>query len=198
LVVYGSADAIDAPNLRHRLSGEIALDDSAYVDTDARSGARLQLPDSSIVLVGDRTTAQIGAFRAVETGQNVITLNRGAMRFAIRRPAGGRSNYVFATPTAQIAIRGTVGYVVSGPRGVQLYCVECARGDVTLTAGMETYSLESGQTLNDEVRGKAQTITIVANTTINNPAIDQFLSGFSPFGRPAAEGFDQTGSDSGS
>ena len=103
---------------------------------------------------------------------------------------------MFATPTAQIAIRGTVGYVVSGPRGVQRFCVECARGDVTLTAGIETYTLESGQMLNDEIRGNAQTVTIVANTTIDNPAIDQFLNGVNPFGRPAAEGFDVTGSDS--
>ena len=52
VVVYGRADAIDAPNLRRRLTGEILLGDDSYVDTDVRSGARLQLPDSSIVLIG--------------------------------------------------------------------------------------------------------------------------------------------------
>lgn len=198
VVSYGQADAIDAPNLRRRLLGQISLDDDAYVDTDVRAAAQLQLPDSSIVLIGDRTTAQIGAFHALGRGQNVITLNRGAVRFAITHPAGARANYTFQTPTTQVAVRGTVGYLVSGPRGIQLYCVTCGPGDVTIATGGESYTLESGQTLNAQVSGKAQTVTIVPNATINNPAIDQFLNGFSPFGRPATEGSDITGSESGS
>ncbi len=196
-VEYGRADAIDAPNLRRKLLGEISLEDDAYVSTDARAAARLQLPDSSIVLIGDRTTAQIGAFHAADRGENVITLNRGAVRFAVTHAAGGRSNYRFVTPTAQIAVRGTVGYVVSGPLGVQLYCVECAPGDVSLTTANETYTIQSGQSINALVIGKAQSVTIVPNPSINNPAIDQFLHGYSPFGRPSSEGFDITGSDSG-
>jgi hypothetical protein len=196
-VEYGRADAIDAPNLRRKLLGEILLEDDAYISTDVRAAARLQLPDSSIVLIGDRTTALVGAFHAAAHGENVITLNRGAVRFAVSHAAGQRSNYRFITPTAQIAVRGTVGYVVSGPRGVQLYCVDCAPGDVTLTTANETYTIQSGQSINALAVGKAQTVTIVPNASINNPAIDQFLSGFSPFGRPAAEGSDITGSDSG-
>lgn len=197
VVEYGRADAIDAPNLRRRLTGEIQLGDDAYVNTDVRAAARLQLPDSSIVLIGDRTTALVGAFHAADKGENVITLNRGAVRFAVQHAAGNRSNYRFVTPTAQIAVRGTVGYVVSGPRGVQLYCVDCAPGDVTLTAAFESYTITSGQSINALVVGKAQTVTIVPNASINSPAIDQFLKGYSPFGRPASEGFDITGSESG-
>lgn len=196
-VEYGRADAIDAPNLRRKLLGEISLENDAYVSTDVRAAARLQLPDSSIVLIGDRTTALVGAFHAAADGENVITLNRGAVRFAVSHAAGQRSNYRFITPTAQIAIRGTVGYVVSGPRGVQLYCVDCLPGDVTLTTANETYTIQSGQSINALAVGKAQTVTIVPNASINNPAIDQFLKGFSPFGRPTSEGSDITGSDSG-
>jgi hypothetical protein len=47
------------------------------------------------------------------------------------------------------------------------------------------------------VLGRAFDAAIVPNPSVNNPAIDQFLHGYSPFGQRAAEGSDPTGSDSG-
>ena len=182
----------------HGLAGSIALPDDAHAMTGFRAAARLTLPDSSVVDIGDNTDATIGASREAAANPNAIALKRGALRFTIRHPAGARSNYVFTTPTAQVAVRGTLAYLVSGPSGDQLYCVDCAAGDVTVSGANETYRVESGQTLNvRRIGGRAFDAAIVSNASVNNPAIDQFLRGFSPFGRPAAEGSDPTGSNSG-
>jgi hypothetical protein len=179
------------------LAGRIALSDDARAITGFRAAARLTLPDSSTVEIGDKTDVRLDAFRDAATRHEIV-LNHGALRFTIRHPAGAASNYVFKTTTAQLAVRGTLAYLVSGPNGDQIYCVECAPGDVTVTAAGETYRVESGQTLNvRRIGGRAFDAAIVANAGVNNPAIDQFLHGFSPFGRPATEGSDPTGSDSG-
>lgn len=56
----------------------------------------------------------------------------------------------------------------------------------------------SGQTLNVRRTGeRGFDASLVANATINSPAIDQFLGGFSPFGQRAAGGTDITGLESG-
>jgi hypothetical protein len=179
------------------LAGRIALSDDARAITGFRAAARLTLPDSSTVEIGDKTDVRLDAFRDAATRHEIV-LNHGALRFTIRHPLGAASNYVFRTTTAQLAVRGTLAYLVSGPNGDQIYCVECAPGDVTVTAASETYRVESGQTLNvRRIGGRAFDAAIVANAGVNNPAIDQFLHGFSPFGRPASEGTDPTGSDSG-
>jgi hypothetical protein len=179
------------------LAGRIALSDDARAITGFRAAARLTLPDSSTVEIGDKTDVRLDAFRDAATRHEIV-LNHGALRFIIRHPSGAASNYVFKTTTAQLAVRGTLAYLVSGPNGDQIYCVECAPGDVTVTAASETYRVESGQTLNvRRIGGRAFDAAIVANAGVNNPAIDQFLHGFSPFGRPASEGTDPTGSDSG-
>ena len=179
------------------LAGRIALGDDARAITGFRAAARLTLPDSSTVEIGDRTDVRLDAFRDAATRHEIV-LNHGALRFTIRHPGGAASNYVFKTLTTQLAVRGTLAYLVSGPNGDQIYCVDCAPGDVLVNAANETYRVESGQTLNvRRIGGRAFDAAIVANAGVNNPAIDQFLHGFSPFGRPASEGTDPTGSDSG-
>jgi hypothetical protein len=179
------------------LAGRISLGEDARAITGFRAAARLTLPDSSTVEIGDKTDVRLDAFRDAATRHEIV-LNRGALRFTIRHPAGAASNYVFKTLTTQLAVRGTLAYLVSGPAGDQIYCVECAPGDVTVTAANEAYRVESGQTLNvRRIGGRAFDSAIVPNASVNNPAIDQFLRGFSPFGRPASDGSDPTGSDSG-
>jgi hypothetical protein len=179
------------------LVGRIDLTDDARAITGFRAAARLTLPDSSVVEIGDKTDVRLDAFRDA-AARHTIALGRGALRFTIRHPAGAASNYVFKTPTSQLAVRGTLAYLVSGPNGDQIYCVDCAPGDVAVSAANETYAVQSGQTLNvRRIGGRAFDAAIVPNVTVNNPAIDQFLRGFSPFGRPASEGTDPTGSDSG-
>lgn len=173
------------------LLGRIDVPDDTRVATAARSAADVTFADSSVVQIGDKTDVSIGR-------GHVIALARGALRFTIRHPGGAPANYVFQTSTSQLAVRGTLAYLVSGPAGDQIYCIECAPGDVAVTAAGETYGVTSGQTLNvRRLDGRAFDAVIVPNATINNPAIDQFLHGFSPFGRPATQGSDFTQSGSG-
>ena len=185
----------------HPVFGRVAVPGDAFARTAFHAAAQVTLPDSSQIQLGDRTTVQLGRFtREGSIAGATITLGRGALRFDIRRPAGAKSSYRFVTATTQIAVRGTVAYLVSGPRGDQLYCIDCAPGDVTVTTNspLGAFAVESGQTLNVRRTGeRALDATIVPNATINNPAIDQFLGGFSPFGQPAANGTDVTGSESG-
>ena len=157
------------------------------------------MPDSSIIQIGDRTDVELGKFRADPNDPNVETLDHGALRFEIRHPQGPQSSYVFRTSTTQIAVRGTIAYLVVGAAGEQVYCIECSPGDVSVRVfGLGSYTVESGQTLSvRNVGAKAFDAAIVPNATINNPAIDQFLNGYSPFGQPAANGSDATGSESG-
>ena len=173
------------------LVGRIDVPDDTRVATAFRAAADVTFADSSVVQIGDNTDVAVGR-------GHVISLTRGALRFTIRHPGGGAANYVFVTPTSQVAVRGTLAYLVSGPAGDQIYCIDCAAGDVAVAAAGETYGVLSGQTLNVRRRAnRAFDAVIVPNASINNPAIDQFLHGFSPFGRPTAEGSDFTQSGSG-
>ena len=183
------------------LTGSIAVGDSVLASTSSATLATLQLADSSEIRIGDRTTVRVGDLRTA-AGANpagaTIYLRNGAVRFNIQHPAGARANYRFITPTSQLAVRGTVGYFVHGATGDQIYCVTCQDGDVTIVTKAQTFSIHSGQTLNVATRNGSVTGTaIVPNRTVNNPAIDQFLGGVSPFGQPAAGGSDPTGSRSG-
>ena len=160
--------------------GHQNLADGAFAVTKARSLAVLKLVDSSEIDIGENTIVEVGAFQQASSGQqNSITINNGALHFKIRRPAGGQSNYTFNTPTSQIAVRGTEGFLISGPTGTQVVCTVCTIGDVTVQTGTQTVTLVSGQTL--IVNGTASSIgtatqTIVSNAQVNNPAVSQFGS----------------------
>jgi hypothetical protein len=175
------------------LVGSISVGDTVITTTAIASLAALQLSDSSEIRIGDRTTVEVGALRtaaaAAGPASATIELVRGAVRFNIKHPSGAKSNYVFKTITSQLAVRGTVGYFISGPGGDQVYCVRCDEGDVTVTVGTQTYSVRTGQTLNALANA---TPAIVQNRTINNPAINQFLGGVSPFGEASSNGNDPT------
>lgn len=183
------------------LTGAIAVGDKVIATTAVGALARLSLRDSSEIRIGDRTTVRIGDLRVAEESSpssGTIYLQRGAVRFNVLHPSGGRANYRFVTPTAQLGVRGTLGYLVVGPNGNQIYCVRCEAGDVTITTATKSVELRSGQTLNIAVaHGAVVGSEIVANRTINNPAIDQFLGGVSPFGQTSRDGKDFTASGSG-
>ncbi|HTX02132.1 MAG TPA: FecR domain-containing protein [Candidatus Acidoferrales bacterium] len=183
------------------LYAEVAVGDSVIATTAIATLATLQLSDSSEIRIGDRTTVRVGELHAAEAANpagGTIFIERGAVRFNVVHPKGAKADYRFVTPTTQLAVRGTVGYFVAGPAGDQVYCVKCAAGDVTITTGTQTVQIHSGQTLNVHVeQGVVTGSEVVVNRTINNPAIDQFLGGFSPFGKPSLKGSDMTESGSG-
>jgi ferric-dicitrate binding protein FerR (iron transport regulator) len=168
--------------------------------TAVESLATLRLRDSSEIRIGDLTSVRVGNLAAAgeATPGATIFMNRGAVRFAIKHPSGGRANYRFVTPTSTLGVRGTVGYFIVGPAGQQIYCVKCEAGDVLVETAGKRVEVRSGQTLNIGMENGTITYSeIVPNRTINNPAIDQFLGGLSPFKEPASAGYDFTQSGSG-
>ncbi|MGH7716213.1 MAG: FecR domain-containing protein [Vulcanimicrobiaceae bacterium] len=183
------------------LYAEVAVDDSVIATTAIASLATLQFSDSSEIRIGDRTNVRIGDLHVAEAANpagGTVFIERGAVRFNVKHPMGAKADYRFVTPTTQLAVRGTVGYVVAGPDGDQIYCVKCETGDVTITTSSQTVLIHSGQTLNVHLsHGNVTGSEVVGNRTINNPAIDQFLNGFSPFGQSTLKGSDMTGSGSG-
>jgi hypothetical protein len=127
-----------------QLFGSLELPDDATAVTLPKSRALVRLPDSTEIDVGERSRIRIGAFDASGLAPNVVTLELGAIHFNVRRPAGGRANYLFQTPTSQVAVRGTEGYIVTGPAGTDVYCAACEPGDVSITVGDRTFVLETG------------------------------------------------------
>ena len=196
IVTYAAAGAQP-----RALEGSVEVGDTVVATTASASLATLQVLDSSEIRIGGLTTVRVGALRVAEASHpssGTIFLERGAVRFNVAHLGGARASYTFITPTTQLAVRGTVGYFVHGPTGDQIYCVSCDEGDVSIATTGQSFALRSGQTLIVATQaGRVTGTAVVANRTINNPAIDQFLGGVSPFGEPATAGRDFTSSRSG-
>jgi len=182
----------------HGIFGRIDLPDDALAVTLAQSRAQLVLPDSSSIDIGATTRVRIGAFNAVATGNpNVIVLELGALHFTIRHPAGGRANYRFQTPTSQIAVRGTDGYIVTGPSGTDFYCVDCKAGDVTVTVGTHSYQLATGdQAIVIGTTPANADVDVVARPCAN-PAAIALSDGKLGAAIPLDQRFDTTGAPAG-
>lgn len=195
----GTVTYRDPGGVEHGVAGQIILPDDARAQTGRASMALLTLPDSSVVSLGENTDVQVGAFNAASSSRpNEITLNGGALKFAVRHPQGGKSNYRFTTPTSQIAVRGTDGYLVVGPNGTQVVCTQCEPGDVQVTVlktGVIT-ALITGQVLTILNSGAAVTSGVSTIANFNSPAVNQFSNGVNPFGNVASSA-DVTGSASG-
>ena len=146
-----------------RVFGHITLTDDYIAVTQAASNALVVLPDSSEVALGENTSVQVGAFNATTAPTpTTIALQNGAVRFNVRHPAGGRANFRFSTMTSQIAVRGTIGLLGSGPNGDVLSCLQCDSGDVVVTVGTQTYTLLTGQTLFVSLAGVVTTAATAA------------------------------------
>jgi hypothetical protein len=157
----GYQAAKDAPFAR--VFGSFLLQNDQFAVTRGGSNALLVLTDSSEVALGENTDIQVGQITQVSaTEPTAITLVAGAMRFAIRHPAGGQSNYRFFTSTSQIAVRGTIGMLSTGPDGDVVSCLDCAPGDVTVSAGGNTFPLVTGQSA---VVTTAGAVTIATTST---------------------------------
>ena len=154
-----------------RVVGRIALGDDAFAETQTQSNALVVLQDSSEVALGATTLVRIGAFNdPASTTPTTITLSGGALRFTVRHPQGGRSNYRFVTNTSQLAVRGTTGLYASGPNGDVISCLQCDPGDAVATVGTQTIPLVSGQTLFVSLAG-------VVTSTTSALAVSQAFSG---------------------
>jgi hypothetical protein len=182
----------------HAVFGKIDLSDEALAVTLAQSRAQVILPDSSSIDVGPTTRLRLGAFNAADTGNpNVVVLELGVLHFNIRHPAGGRANYRFRTPTSEIGVRGTEGYIVTGPSGTDFYCVDCTAGDVTVTVGTHSYALATGQQAIIIGTTPANADVDVVARPCANPAAIALSDGKLGAAIPVDQRFDTTGAASG-
>lgn len=128
----------------------VVLQDNAFAITGAQSLGGIELPDSSTVLLGSSTKVQIASFNQTDIANAKFVVVNGRVRFKVVHPQGARANYTFQTPTAQIAVRGTVGDIDVQPTSLQVNVYEL--GDpslpvqVTLTNG-QIFTLHAGQSL---------------------------------------------------
>jgi hypothetical protein len=153
----------DAPFTR--VEGSLLLTDDRIAVTRAASNALLVLADSSAVALGANTNIEVSAItQAAAAAPTAMSLVAGTIRFDIRHPAGGRANYRFETPTSQIAVRGTIGILSSGPDGDTITCLDCAPDDVTITTNRRKAGivLLTGQTA---VVSAAGDITVATTAT---------------------------------
>jgi hypothetical protein len=145
--------------------GRFDLPDDAVAVTQSKSTAELIMPDSSIVALGENTRVQVGAFDNAAAGPgSTLTVNGGALRFDVRRPAGGRANYRFVTATSQIAVRGTIGLLSFLGGNTTVACVVCAADSVSVTVGGQTFALANGQFITVGITGAATTGAATAET----------------------------------
>jgi FecR-like protein len=182
----------------HAVFGRIDLADEATAVTLAQSRAQLILPDSSSIDIGATTRVRLAAFNAADTGNpNVVVLELGVLHFTIRHPAGGRANYRFQTPTSQIGVRGTEGYLVTGPSGTDFYCADCGPGDVTVTVGTHSYALTTGdQAIIIGTSAANADVDVVARPCAN-PAAIELSDGKLGAKIPPDQRFDTTGATGG-
>jgi len=121
---------------REAIVGELAVQPRGYALTRARSMAALDLPDSSVVSIGASSRVGLGFFEHETWGsRSVMTIYDGAIHFAVKHPAGARSNYTFVTPVSQIAVRGTEGIIVTRGNETIIACVHGTKNDIYVTYG---------------------------------------------------------------
>lgn len=171
------------------LNATIALKDKDYTITGASSLASVVLADSSKVLVGSDSKVQLGTFNQVQGNNAKFLVVNGKVRFVVQHPAGAKANYTFATPTAEVAVRGTEGDISVDGTNLQVNVYEActAANDVTVTTkDGKSFSVNAGQSF------VAQLVNGVVQEQVNQltqEAIDQFSPDFGvPTSWDAAKG----------
>jgi hypothetical protein len=176
--------------------GRLDLPDDAIAVTQAQSTAELVMPDSSIIALGENTHVQVGAFEnAAEGPGSTLIVSGGALRFDVRRPAGGRANYKFITATSQIAVRGTIGLLSFVGGNTTVACVACAADSVQVTVGAQTFGLATGQVLTVGITGAVTTAAATSATlsTFSGAGLNPGASGPGAAGGGGAAGASTTG-----
>ncbi len=157
----------------NQVGAKYVLPDDAFAVTQNQSAALLQLPDSSLVALGQDTKVQVGAFNQTAAGPgSTITVAGGTLRFDIKRPQGKTANYRFITPTSTIGVRGTIGLLAFAGGQTTVACLACAADSVTITVGGQSFALATGQVITVTATGAVTTSAVTSAT----------LSGFSSSG----------------
>ncbi|GAC1388779.1 MAG: hypothetical protein NVSMB31_03480 [Vulcanimicrobiaceae bacterium] len=132
-------------------SASIVLADRDIASTGNASLGALTLPDSSRITLGQNTRVQLGLFEQSASTNAKFTIYNGKTRFSIQHPNGAKANYTFSTPTAQIAVRGTIGDIsVDLNDGMRLNVYHLGQPDLPVTVETlygEHFTLHGGQKL---------------------------------------------------
>ena len=146
----------------------LPVPDDATAITGPKSLATLTMPDSSEIDIGERTTVQIGQFNDINSAKdNTISLKNGALHFVIRHPEGTKANYEFVTPTSQIAIRGTEGFLISNAGGTQVTIVSGTAQVTAISTGV-TIAVPAGTTGVVSASGAATVSTTTSTLSVSS------------------------------
>jgi hypothetical protein len=99
-----------------------------HVGDQVRTGPNAQLvltlPDNSYMVVSENSTLTIQDFWGSSI-RNILTLMMGKARFYIQHVGGSPNPYQVQTPTALIAVRGTIfDVIVNDPKSTEVSCLE--------------------------------------------------------------------------
>jgi hypothetical protein len=101
---------------------QVQVGDEIHTGPDA--SVVLVLPDQSYMVVSQNTDLTIRDFWSGGSVRNVVNVMLGRVRFYIEK-VGGRSPYRVQTPTALIAVRGTIFEVnVDASKFTEVLCLE--------------------------------------------------------------------------
>jgi hypothetical protein len=171
-------------------SVSVAIANSAFAKTGPNSQAKITLPDSSQVLIGQDTQIQMAAF---DQQPNITTakfiLVNGKTRFTVQHPNGAKANYTFQTSTGQIAVRGTEGDISVDTTQMQVNVYQLGDPnlpvEVTLNNGKK-YTLGAGQALVVGITGAV--IAAAAVSAVTSPLTSTFAEFGAPGNSAAAAG----------
>lgn len=147
-VTYGAPGVAARPLA---FSASVVLSDKNIASTGNASLGALSLPDSSRILLGQNTRIQLGFFDQTDVATAKFIIYNGKTRFSVQHPQGEKANYIFDTPTAQIAVRGTDGDIsVDTADGMRLNVYHLGDANLPVTAITiygEKFTLHGGQKL---------------------------------------------------
>jgi len=167
---YQSAGTQD----RQPIVGQLLVQPRGYAVTKARSMAAIDLPDSSVVSIGASSHVELRRFEREAWGSSSsMTIVDGAIHFAVKHPMGARANYVFVTPTAQIAVRGTEGVIVARADETIVACVHGTNNDTEVYYGGRHMFIPVGMTVRIR-RGLGKVSTMSMRRGISGPEFSQF------------------------
>jgi len=163
----------------------IVLADRDYAMTGAQSQGAVTLADSSRVTMGSETKVQLAFFNQAAGNNAKFLLLGGKTRFEVQHPSGAKANYIFSTPTADIAVRGTEGdisvlqdqlqvnvYGVSDPSlpvAVTFTTGDKAGQTVTVTAGESLTASYVNGIITEQKEKLTEQILAPFNTEFGNP-----------------------------
>lgn len=139
------------------VTGAYDLPDNLFAVTRAQSAAVLGMPDSSLISLGENTTAFVGPFYEGGSPRLSLALDDGALRFDVRSASDGTGSYQIVTNNSLTEVRAGIGLVAAVEGVTMVGCLSCASGDVTVTVANAQFEPSSGQFVGVSAEGKVTT-----------------------------------------